>query len=113
MNFYTLIKETCFNKKNITLTEMVKDLDLSTSMPTRWKNGLIPNGETLVKLADYLNVSIDYLLGREQTTDNQPQVIPYDGLNPKVYEIEKVLESGDVSDEVIDFIWNALKGYKK
>lgn len=112
MDFYSRIKRCC-ECSGFTLSELVKSVGISTGMPTKWKNGLIPNGETLVKLADYLDVSIDYLLGREQTTDNQPQVIPYDGLNPKVYEIEKVLESGDVSDEVIDFIWNALKGCKK
>lgn len=112
MSFYITIKNTCFDKKKITLTEMVKELGLSTSMPTKWKKGLVPNGETLIKLADYLDVSIDYLLDREQNLDANAQVIPYDSLNPKVYEIEKILENGNVSDEVIDFIYNALKIYK-
>ena len=32
---------------------------------TKWKTeGTLPNGETLIKIADYLDVSIDYLVGR-------------------------------------------------
>lgn len=44
---------------------VVKELSIATGSVTKWKNGSIPNGETLVKLADYFNVSIDYLLGRD------------------------------------------------
>lgn len=41
-----------------------KEINLSNATATHWKNGKIPNGETLQSLADYFNVSIDYLLGR-------------------------------------------------
>lgn len=47
---------------------VAKQVGVSSSTVTSWKNGGIPNGETLLKLADYLGVSVDYLLGR---TDNQ------------------------------------------
>lgn len=66
MDFYKVIKQCC-EQKGFTLNELVKALNLSTGMPSKWKKGLIPNGETLIKLADYLDISIDYLLGREQT----------------------------------------------
>lgn len=66
MNFYERTKFLCESKKGITLTEMVKILNMSTSMPTKWKNGLIPNGETLIKISDFLEESIDYLLCREE-----------------------------------------------
>lgn len=62
MNFYEKIKILSKEKKGLTITEMVKQLGLSTSMPTKWKNGQIPNGETLMKLSNYLEVSIDFLL---------------------------------------------------
>lgn len=48
---------------------VAKLIGISNATCTKWKNGAIPNGETLLKLADYLGVSVDYLLGREQ----QPQ----------------------------------------
>lgn len=43
---------------------VAKDLGISSGVLTKWKSGGIPNGETLTKIADYLNVSVDYLLGR-------------------------------------------------
>ena len=42
-------------------------LGLSNATATKWKKGSIPNGETLIGIADYLDCSVDYLLGR---TDN-------------------------------------------
>jgi len=44
-----------------------KELGISTGSIAQWKNGSIPSGETLIKIADYFNVSIDYLLGREES----------------------------------------------
>lgn len=84
MNFYETVKIVCKNKKEMTLTEMVKILGLSTSMPTKWKDGLIPNGETLIKIADFLDESIDYLLGREQKN----KAIAYSGDDPLKKDIE-------------------------
>ena len=56
------------NKKNISKNKILTDLKLSKSSFIDWQNrGTIPGGETLVKIADYLNCSVDYLLGR---TDN-------------------------------------------
>ncbi len=44
-------------------------LGISFGVVTKWKQGTIPNGETLIKLADFLNCSIDYLLGRTDCPD--------------------------------------------
>jgi transcriptional regulator with XRE-family HTH domain len=47
-----------------------KEIGVSSSTISQWKNGSIPNGETLMKIADYLNVSVDYLLGRTDSSNN-------------------------------------------
>ena len=50
---------------------LAKEIGISSGIITKWKTiGTLPNGETLIKIADYLDCSIDYLLGR---TDN-PEV---------------------------------------
>lgn len=112
MNFYNRVKNSCEHKKGIKLSEMTKILDLSSGMPTKWKNGLIPNGDTLMKIADFLDESIDYLLCREETK-KEPTVIPNDALNPKINKITHLLETTDIPDDVIDFIYKALENYKK
>jgi transcriptional regulator with XRE-family HTH domain len=43
---------------------IAKEIGISSATCTKWKNGAIPNGETLLKLAERFNCSVDYLLGR-------------------------------------------------
>lgn len=61
-NFYSA----CL-KKGTKPNPLAKELQIASGSMTAWKSGKLPNGETLLKIADYLNVSVDYLLGR---TDN-------------------------------------------
>lgn len=44
------------------------EIGIGSATLTKWKNGTIPNGETLIKVAKYFNVSVDYLLGLEDDT---------------------------------------------
>lgn len=41
-----------------------KELNLSNATATHWKNGTMPKGDILIKVADYFGCSVDYLLGR-------------------------------------------------
>lgn len=66
--FYQLCEE-----NNTKPNSVAKMIGVSSATCTKWKNGAVPNGETLLKLADCLNVSVDYLLGR---TD-EPKKINY------------------------------------
>ena len=44
---------------------VAKKIGISPGIVTKWKTvGTLPNGETLIKIADYLDCSVDYLLGR-------------------------------------------------
>lgn len=52
------------------ISNVLRALGLSTSKGTAWRNGSIPNGEILLKLASYFHVSTDYLLGN--TDDPSP-----------------------------------------
>ena len=51
-------------KSNTRPNPVAKQLDISSGVITKWKNGTIPNGETLMKLSDYFDCSIDYILGK-------------------------------------------------
>ena len=39
------------------------ELGLTSGSVTKWKNGAIPNGETLLKLARYFGCTTDFILG--------------------------------------------------
>lgn len=48
-------------QKNISIYRIERDLDLSNGSIRKW-NSSIPLSQTLKKVADYLNVSIDKLM---------------------------------------------------
>lgn len=61
------IKQTA-KSKNITIGKMLLDCELSkNTLSSMQSGGYLPRTETLAKIADYLDCSVDYLLGR---TDN-------------------------------------------
>lgn len=69
--FYENFKSLCDNN-GTTVTAVLKKLNISTSKGTAWKNGSVPNGEVLSRLASYFNVSTDYLLGKDTKDVRNP-----------------------------------------
>lgn len=70
---------------------IAKDIGLSSAIATKWKNeGTLPNGETLIKIANYLNCSVDYLLGR---TDNLIENTPSLTVDSTTYKILTISQS--------------------
>ena len=53
-------------EKGVTRYRLVKDLPIYDGYFTNWKKGKSPNILTLILLADYLDVTIDYMVGRER-----------------------------------------------
>lgn len=55
------------NKKGITQLKLAMELNMSQNTVSRYENGIREAGyNELIKIADYFNVSIDYLLERTE-----------------------------------------------
>ena len=63
--FFEQLKKAC-EENNTTVTAVATKLNISKSNVTNWKNGTIPNGETVIRLSELLSVSTDYLLKGEE-----------------------------------------------
>ena len=63
--FFDKYSELC-KKKGKTPTGVAIELNVSRATVNYWKNGNVPKQETLKKIANYFNVSVDYLLGNEK-----------------------------------------------
>jgi transcriptional regulator with XRE-family HTH domain len=61
--FYIRLREV-MKEKQITRYNLVKNTNIYDSYFSNWKNGSDVNILTLIRLADYLDCSIDYLVGR-------------------------------------------------
>ena len=63
--FYDKLESLC-KEKNTTITAVVVALGLSKGNIRNWKNGSVPKYDTRLKIANYLEVSIDELLTPEE-----------------------------------------------
>lgn len=86
--FYEQLIEAC-KIKQTAVSKMTQDLGLSLGNVNRWKKGGVPSVEVLDKIADYLDVTTDYLLGR---TDSKN----LDANTPGIAELSR--------DEVLDLL---------
>ena len=77
----------------LTQEEVAKQIGLSRSRYSHYENGRSePDNEMLQKIADYFNVSVDYLLGRTTQKNTDVSVAGKElTLTPEEYEIFKEL----------------------
>ena len=89
MSFYERLSH-LLKLKGISHTKMITDLSLGKNTMYHWKHrNNIPNGEILLKLSEYLSVSIDYLLCNDKyyiSTDENIFLKEYRKLNSKQRE---------------------------
>lgn len=65
MNTYEIIKKLS-KERGLSIRQLEIRLGFSNGYFSKWKS-VSPNSEGLKKVADYFDVSVDYLLGRETT----------------------------------------------
>ena len=63
--FWEIFYQLCTNAKMKPL-QVVRQIGISHGSITKWKQGATPSGVSLQKIANYFNVSVDYLLGKEE-----------------------------------------------
>lgn len=51
--------------KNVTAKEMLKEIGIGSNTISNMKHGSMIAADSLAKIADYLNCSVDFLLGRD------------------------------------------------
>lgn len=104
-----IIKHLAQNKQ-LTLAELERKLDISNGTIGKW-DVRKPNTEPLEKVADYFNVSTDYLLGRDHPIEW--------GKDFETIELQELLRGnhslayneGEVTEEDRKAIDNMITGY--
>lgn len=92
MSFYKRL-DSLLKQKNISHRKMILDFGLVKNTMFNWKHrGNIPNGEVLLRLSEYLDVSVDYLLCNDKYCVSEEEMLllnEYRKLSPQ--QREKVL----------------------
>ncbi len=65
------IIEKLLKKNNLTAKKMLLDLGYSDSLISTWKKGSEPSAIKLKRIADYLNVTVDYILTGEERKEEK------------------------------------------
>ena len=67
MSFWDMFYQACI-KKGTKPNPVGKKIGVSSATITKWKQGTTPNGDTIKKIAEVLDVSTDYLLERKSSS---------------------------------------------
>ena len=79
------------NNKNISPNKVCTDLGLSNATATKWKNGSMPRGTTLLQVSEYFGVDVSFFDKKETPPEEIPAGL--DELDIKI--INRLLELSD------------------
>ena len=105
------IKKTA-KASNIQLKDMLLDLSLNKNTLSNMYNGSMLKGDSLARIADYLDVSVDYLLGREPSSetkkDGSAEALPPDtALTPSQKQLVEFAES--LTEEEVKMVLSYIR----
>ncbi|EDX42723.1 helix-turn-helix domain-containing protein [Limosilactobacillus reuteri] len=97
MNTYQIIKELA-NQHKISISELERKLNLSNGSISKWAKSK-PNSKYIEKVADYFNVSTDYLLGRSPIKEPNSDINPNEYFRMDIDDIEgNQLDQSEIDD---------------
>lgn len=96
----------CENK-NKSPSAICSELGFSTTMATKWKNGSIPRDTTLLKIADYFGVSVEYFKGDPERAQAESETIALDHNNLRMVPLFETVSAGFgayASEDIQDYM---------
>lgn len=105
MTLVEKIKRLC-EEHDITFAALERKLDFGNGTIRKWDNAT-PSGDKLSKIADYFNVTVDYLLGREEPSNQ------FFGLDSIYFSIAKDAQDNHIDPDDLQAIINIVKRRKK
>lgn len=102
-------------EQGITPYRVYKETGVAQSTLSDWKNGKsTPSAEKLKKIANYLNVSVDYLITGQENCKKAPHQTEgrqSDALNAAFFRLKKGLEPYNISESDADFLVEVYKAH--
>ena len=102
--FWKIFLELCVGN-NISPNALAKELKISSGAVTKWKDGSVPHHSTLLKIANYFNVTVEYLLG--EVGQKEP---PADADGELVSEFAELLNG--LTDEQMKSVFDYIEFIK-
>lgn len=100
------------NDKGMSLPVLEATLGFGNGTIVRWDKSS-PTAEKLQKVADYFNVSVDYLLGRDNDRDTPVNSDSDEHYTPAFFRLKQGLEPYNISESDVDFLLDVYKAHIK
>lgn len=92
------------NSKNITIAELERRINIPNGTIRRW-NTSVPGVDKIKKVADYFDVSVDYLLSRDEESEFEAFI---NDPNLQVM-MREIAESPEEKREQLRQMWDIIK----
>ncbi len=98
MTFFERLQD-LLDSRNLSQKQLAESINVRQNTISDWKNkGNLPQGETAIKLAQYFNVSLDYLLtGEDKNNELSPDEIELLSLYKPLSRSNKLLLKGIIT----------------
>ena len=100
--------QTLRKKRGVTQEQLAAYLGVSPQAVSKWENGSFPDGDLLPRIADYFEVSIDYLYGRDTERVSVEQMV-MDSI--KVIPIGENHSFGERFEKILRYVWAAQASF--
>lgn len=103
--------QTLRKKRGVTQEQLASYLGVSPQAVSKWENGSYPDGDLLPKIADYFEVTIDYLYGRGIEKKSVEQMVM-----DSIKSIKSIHQDGsfcyeDHFEQIMRYVWAAQLGF--
>ena len=102
MTFYDLFDKLCTEKK-VSLARAAADMGFSNSTTTKWSKGSKPKSGSLVKIANYFNIELSYLVELVEGIDTKKAPTPEGErvVDAKMWEFVDAMQSADEATQTV------------
>ena len=100
--------QTLRKNRGVTQEQLATHLGVSPQAVSKWENGSYPDGDLLPQIADYFEVSIDYLYGRAKDTVSLEQQL-MDAI--KAIHVGPDFDHTEHLDRILKYIWAMQLGF--
>lgn len=110
MSLIDKIKDLCASRE-ITLVGLERELGFSRGSIFKWDKNF-PSIDKVTKVAEYFDVSIDYLLGKTEFKNPSKGLESLKGKDGLYFRFAEKAKEMDLSEKDVDFILDIVKKYK-
>ena len=102
-------------KKNLYQKDIAEIFNVEQATVSNWEKGKrIPDSEMLIKLANFFEVSVDYLLGNDTPpTDNEKELKEIEALKQLLIRNDFMHSSEDLSKDEVDKLMKFVNANKE